>query len=161
MPFLRGGTYYGKGSTQKHSDFKAVLCQRVYTTFKLRDPSHWWLDISCGGGNRQMVAGFCGLSALGLDLRLACVTECEAIAQRLNLSDKAKFATGDMRDVPATVERFRGAHPRGSEIQFGGMFTSIPFWRLETYDTEKTIGGSELQYKCQLFSISPLKMQEE
>ena len=27
-PFLRGaGTYYGKGSTQKHSDFKAVLCQ--------------------------------------------------------------------------------------------------------------------------------------
>lgn len=41
---------YGKGSAQKHSDFKSVICQRVYTTFKLIDPDReWWLDISCGG----------------------------------------------------------------------------------------------------------------
>ena len=26
-------------------------------------------------------------------------------------------------------------------IQFGGMFTSIPFWKLETYDTEHQIEG--------------------
>lgn len=43
-------TTYGKGNAQKHSDFKSVICQRVYTTFKLRDPGEeWWLDISCGG----------------------------------------------------------------------------------------------------------------
>ena len=40
---------YGKGSAQKHSDFKSAVCQRVYTTFKLADPGMWWLDISCGG----------------------------------------------------------------------------------------------------------------
>eukprot|EP01043_Picozoa_sp_COSAG02_P013974 COSAG02_NODE_567_length_20212_cov_18.927460_8_plen_176_part_00 len=43
-------TCYGKGNAQKHSDFKSIICQRVYTTFKLRDPNkEWWLDISCGG----------------------------------------------------------------------------------------------------------------
>ena len=43
-------TEYGKGNAQKHSDFKSVICQRVYTTFKLIDPDQeWWLDISCGG----------------------------------------------------------------------------------------------------------------
>ncbi len=43
-------TCYGKGNAQKHSDFKSTICQRVYTTFKLRDPNEeWWLDICCGG----------------------------------------------------------------------------------------------------------------
>ena len=48
--------HYGKGSGQKHSDFKALVCQQVYTTFKLRRARDWWLDISCGGGTRQLVA---------------------------------------------------------------------------------------------------------
>lgn len=48
---------YGKGSAQKHSDFKSVICQRVYTTFKLIDPDQeWWLDICCGG---ESVVAWC------------------------------------------------------------------------------------------------------
>jgi 2-polyprenyl-3-methyl-5-hydroxy-6-metoxy-1,4-benzoquinol methylase len=134
--------YYGKGSSQQHSDFKATVAQRVYTTFKLADSASWWLDISCGGGTRQMVAAVCGLRCLGLDLRAACIEECTAIATRLNLSSKANFATGDMRNVRDTVTRFRTAlltksvtarsdgcgHPNATQPKFGGMFTSIPFW---------------------------------
>ena len=85
-------TWYNKGSAQQHSDFKATVCQRVYTTFKLRQPASWWLDVSCGGGSRQMVAATCGLKALGLDLRSDCIQECAAIARRLQR--RGAFATG-------------------------------------------------------------------
>ena len=47
-----------------------------------------------------------------------------------------------MRDVEATVAKFRNSRrAKGPPIQFGGMFTSIPFWKLETYDTEHQIEG--------------------
>ena len=54
--------YYGKGkgSAQPHSDFKATLAQRVVTTFPLVREGEWWLDVSCGGGTRQLVAACCG-----------------------------------------------------------------------------------------------------
>ena len=75
------------------------------------------------------------------DLRDDCVKECEDIAQKLNLNDKAFFAAGDMREVKQTVERFRSSFGGGDTIRFGGMFTSIPFWTLETVvfeDEDKT-----------------------
>ena len=87
-----------------------------------------------------MVAAYCELSCLGLDLRPSCITECQAIASRLKLQDRAFFACGDMRDVETTVAKFRNSRrAKGPPIQFGGMFTSIPFWKLETYDTEHKI----------------------
>ena len=46
-------TYYGKGSPQLYSDFKAALCQRVYSTFKLVRAGDGWFDPCCGGGVRQ------------------------------------------------------------------------------------------------------------
>jgi hypothetical protein len=147
-------THYNKGSAQQHSDFKATVCQRVYTTFKLRKPdTDWWLDISCGGGSRQMVAAACGLKALGLDLRRDCVEECVAIARRLcqrgtfPVGGRTEFREGDMRDVEQTIARFvrEEQQPHEQEeaaqeeaepavVRFGGMFTSIPFWTLEKYD---------------------------
>ena len=67
------------------------------------------------------------------DLREECIKECEDIAQRLNLHDKAFFAAGDMREVKQTVHRFCSSRLDGNDpIRFGGMFTSIPFWNLET-----------------------------
>ena len=74
----------------------------------------------------------CG-SLIGSDLREDCVKECEHIAKRLKLDDKAFFAAGDMRVVKQTVDRFRSSRlDRDGTIRFGGMFTSIPFWNLET-----------------------------
>ena len=105
-------TWYNKGSAQQHSDFKATVCQRVYTTFKLRQPASWWLDVSCGGGSRQMVAATCGLKALGLDLRSDCIQECAVIARRLQrrgtfaTGGRAEFRQGDMREVELTVAAF-------------------------------------------------------
>ena len=67
------------------------------------------------------------------DLREECIKECKDIARTLKLHNKAFFAVGDMRDVKQTVHTFRSSK-LGSDgkVHFGGMFTSVPFWKLET-----------------------------
>jgi preprotein translocase subunit YajC len=145
-------SYYGKGQQQAFSDFKATVVQRAMTTFKLARPGEWILDISCGGGTRQMVAGMLGVPALGLDLRQDCIDECQQIASRCFDSRtqpeavKPYFRRGDMRNVPETVRKFRAemaAVPGAgsSAVRFGAIFTSIPFWKLETYDKDRTVVG--------------------
>ena len=67
---------------------------------------------------------------------------------------------GDMRSVPATVRRWeqqylqqhqREHHSRQQQrrVRFGGMFTSIPFWKLETYDKSRSHPG--LMEHCKTF----------
>ena len=92
---------------------------------------HWFCLISC--------LHVCAWQSAALeyllvrsDLREECVKECEDIARRMNLHEKAFFAAGDMREVKQTVDRFRSSCVNGSKLRFGGMFTSIPFWTLET-----------------------------
>jgi hypothetical protein len=119
------------------------VTQQVLSVFKLARPGEWWIDPCCGGGSRQLVEAYCGFQCLGLDLRQVCVTECCKLATKLGLSNMAHFAKGDMRDVETSVRTFRNHH----HAKFGGLFTSIPFWKLEIYDQGvcvKPIRGPQL-----------------
>jgi hypothetical protein len=90
----------------------------------------------------------CGIQCLGLDLRADCTEAGESAAEALGLGDRAHFATGDMRLAQHTVQEWAASNDR--EVpRFGGMFTSIPFWKLETYDA----GGEhpDLMEHCKTF----------
>lgn len=140
--------YYGKGIAQAHSDFKATVAQRVLTTFRLARQEEWWLDISCGGGTRQLVSAYCGWSSLGIDLRPECVAECREIAASCTFNGAAEFCVGDMVNTEQVVKQWRkeraaayatqanSAAMSPPSVRFGGLFTSIPFWKLETYDPQ-------------------------
>lgn len=95
------------------------------------------------GGTRQLVAAKCGLNSLGLDLRPECTDAGRCAAEKLGVSDKAFFHPGDMRTVPKTVAAFAKTRKRQQlpAPRYGGMFTSIPFWKLETYDAAKNHDG--------------------
>ena len=122
-------TYYKKGSPQLHSGFKAALCQRIYSTFKLSRAEDGWLDPCCGGGVRQHVAALCGLKACGIDLRAEAIADCRRKAAVIGgIKDgMCSFIEADMRHCAAAV----GKADCGT---FGGLFTSIPFYRVECYD---------------------------
>ena len=133
--------YYGKGSSQKYSDFKPSLAASVYNVFPLTENDGAWLDFSFGGGMRQLVAAHVGMRAVGFDLRADCVAAAEQMVADLELSDLASFAIGDMRTVVENVARWRELNPDRAGWKFRGCFTSPPFWRLERYDSGHTIAS--------------------
>lgn len=55
-----------------------------------------------------------------------------------------------MRSIPATVRKWEQKHfQQQRRVRFGGMFTSIPFWKLETYDKARAHPG--LLEHCETF----------
>eukprot|EP01050_Picozoa_sp_SAG11_P006495 SAG11_NODE_506_length_8881_cov_10.836825_3_plen_102_part_00 len=85
------------------------------------------------GGTRQLVPAYCGIPAVGIDLRPEAVQECRGLAKALKLEDRCHFLEGDIRETDTVVNLAIRANakvrPPGG---FGGLFTSIPFWKLES-----------------------------
>ena len=63
-----------------------------------------------------------------------------------------------MRTVPETIKKWRRQHQEHKRVRFGGMFTSIPFWKLETYDAAGAYPG--LMEHCRTFSDFIEEMRE-
>ena len=70
------------------------------------------------------------MRAVGVDVRGDAIADCKAMAEGLEwLPDgAATFLEGDMRNIDRVVRR------TGTAMQFGGVFSSIPFGDLELYD---------------------------
>ena len=81
----------------------------------------------------------------------------------LSIQHSTQNLQGDMRAVPETVRRWEQQHfqqqhkqhqqrPKYQQkrVRFGGMFTSIPFWKLETYDKSGAYPG--LMEHCNTFA---------
>jgi hypothetical protein len=115
----------------------AWLCQRVYSTWRL-DDGEVWFDPCCGHGMRQRMAAFFGYAAVGFDLRAEAIKDCKRAAKELadrpegRVSDSLQlYAVQDMRSCSFTAKQIKFSD--GKPVKFGGLFTSIPFWRLERY----------------------------
>ena len=73
------------------------------------------------------MAALCGFKACGIDLRVEAVVDCRLKAAAIGgIADgMCTFIEADMRDCLKAVADSR---PAG---RFGGLFTSIPFYKLE------------------------------
>jgi hypothetical protein len=122
------------GVSRKYSHFPAWLCQQVYSFFRLEDGAVW-LDPCCGHGMRQRMAAWFGYGAVGFDVRDDAVLDCQRLAAEAAQSAPLhlqSYHVQDMRTCAQTAGKM--AFKDGSKIsKFGGLFTSIPFWKMERY----------------------------
>ena len=89
------------------------------------------------------MAAWFGYGALGFDVRDDAIQDCQRLAAKAAHSAPLRLQSYHVQDVRTCADTAQQMlFQDGSTVKFGGLFTSIPFWKMERYEAS---GGKQCE----------------